>query len=577
MKKLYISIISLVVASLLFSSCDDFLNRPPLDTTTDNEYWKKESHARIFANGFYTRFFAGYGSGESHGPFLIGQMLNDDNAINAQTDFAPLMIPNTDGDWNFDNIRKANYMIERVGDMKPLVSDEAFNHWMGVGRFFRAALYSDLSFTYGDVPYLDRVPKYSIQSPVQEEKDFLFKDRDPRVSVAEKNMEDFRFAMTNVRANDGDVQINKYVVAAYAARVMLREGTFLKYHGIDPAVGKKCIEFAKEACEIVMAGPYSISGDYTTLFASENLTGNPEVIMYRKYVDGVLMHGTLAYSNTNAQAGATKSLLESFLKDNGLPVTYNNAAWKPTNATDFFKNRDPRLTMNFRPSYYVRGENCAPFNYSLSGFSWRKFMNDANAGSTDSKYSQAKNITHAPCLRLGEVLINYAEACYELGTLTQADLDKSINKLRDRKGVDMPHLQILGGQPAVGGVVYSDPKRDVDVDAVLWEIRRERRTELCFEGLRLNDLKRWKKLDYLYNGTNPDIRYGAYIRYADYPKANKDEVILSGTTEGYILCNKGTQRKAPIARNYVNPIPSSQIQLYKNNGYTLTQTKEWKN
>ena len=577
MKKIYKPILSLLAICFLLASCDDFLDRPPFDSMSDDQFWKKEEHARIFSYGFYTALFPGYGTGVSHGPFLLGQTFNDDYTFNSQTEFTPINIPATDGGWSFVNVRKANYMLERVSDLKGVVDESTLNHWTGIGRFFRAALYSNLSFTYGDVPYLDRVPKYSVQSPVQEEKDFLYKDRDPRTFVAEKNIEDFRYAIENVRKNDGELQINKYVVAAYASRVMLREGTFLKYHNIDQAVAKKCLEFAKEASEVVMSGPYSISDSYNGLFASDDLTGNNEVIIYRKYLDGILMHSTLAYSNTDPQAGSTKSLMESYLRSDGLPLYYNNPSWKAATAADFFKDRDPRLTANFRSKYYVRGENTSPFAYSLSGYSWRKFMDDNFAGSTEQKFTREKNVTDAPCLRLGEVLLNYAEACYELGVLEQQDLDKSINLLRARKGIEIPALEIIGGNPAVKGVVYDDPKRDPDVPSLLWEIRRERRTELCFEGLRLNDLKRWKKLDYLYNGVNPDIRYGAYIRLADYPNANKDEVQFDtpGATEGYILTNRGTQRSAPVARNYVNPIPTNQIQDYKANGYTLTQTKEW--
>ena len=206
-----------------------------------------------------------------------------------------------------------------------------------------------------------------------------------------------------------------------------------------------------------------------------------------------------------------------------------------------------------------------------------KFMSDADTASTDLKFRNANNVTDAPCLRYAEVLLNYAEACYELGTLTQADLDKSINLLRARNGIGMPPLQTLGGQPGVNGVAYDDPMRDPDVPSLLWEIRRERRVEMSFEGLRYNDLKRWKKLEYMCNDYNIDIKYGAYIVYADYPKANKTEVVLENpdASEGYILCNTGTARQAPKDYNYVRPVPKDQITLYENHGYKLHQTKEW--
>ena len=461
-------------------------------------------------------------------------------------------------------------MLEKVQTV-PGLSEEAKNHWIGVSRLLRGMEYSDLTFLYGDVPFFDH-------RLASDEYDELYKDRDARTYVDQKIMEDFEYAIANIRTNDGDMMINRYVAAAEVSRRALREGTFLKYHNIDAELGNRMIELSKRASLIVMeSGKYSVSSDYGKLFTSDDLAGNNEVIMYRKYVDGVLTHCTLTYNNAEAQTGANKALLDSYLASDGLPVYYKDPTFCPKTAEEFFQDRDPRLNATFRDKYYIRGEDCSPFNYSTSGYSMHKFMNDADTASTDLKFRSANNVTDAPCLRYAEVLLNYAEACYELGNLTQADLDKSINLLRARNGVGMPPLQTLGGQPGVNGTVYDDPKRDPDVPSMLWEIRRERRVELSFEGLRYNDLKRWKKLEYMCNDYNIDIKYGAYIVYADYPKANKDEVVLENkdASEGFILCNTGTARKAPKDYNYVRPVPKDQITLYKNHGYTLHQTKEW--
>src|SRR5690606_14444477 len=131
------------------------------------------------------------------------------------------------------------------------------------------------------------------------------------------------------------------------------------------------------------------------------------------------------------------------------------------------------------------------------------------------------NITDAPVIRLGEVLLNYAEAAAELGTISQDDLDKSINQLRNRANVSMPNLQSLGGQPAANGVVYDDPKRDPSVSPMLWEIRRERRVELMMDGFRLDDLRRWKKLEYTDTQKNVDVNRGAWIdKETDFPNTS---------------------------------------------------------
>lgn len=583
MKKFLYILLALV--PMFWTSCN-LLDQPPYDDFTDEEFWQSEQQARSYMYGFYTSVFSGYGSGWSHGPFLMGQTSNDDFASDVdQQDLQPVNIPVSDGAWSFANIRKANYVIANVNRL-PL-SDRDIAHWEGVARFFRACYYSNLVFTFGDVPWFDKVP---VVSNNPDDLAYLYKDRDPRTRVDSLIMEDFRFAMNNVRESDGQLQINRYVVAGMASRMMLREGTFLKYHNIDMDYAAQCLQFALDAANMVMgSGKYSIAPSYKALFVSDNLAGNPEVLMYRHYVDGVISHSTLSYSFTETQAGLSKSLAESFLNADGTPLYVADPSWVARTSDDFFANRDPRLAQVIRPKYYIKGTDCSPFNYALSGFSWCKFMDDSRATNPEPTWASNKNVIDAPCLRYAEVLLNYAEAAYELSLLGkysfgQTDLDKSINLIRARADVNLPALQDMGGQPAVGGVVYDDPLRtkiesNADggvTDALLWEIRRERRVELCLEGFRLNDLKRWRKLDYLWNGCNPDIRYGAYIVLSDYP-GKADEVVLEdpAATEGYILRNTLGARNRPVDRNYISPIPSGQISLYKSKGFNLSQNPQW--
>ena len=85
-------------------------------------------------------------------------------------------------------------------------------------------------------------------------------------------------------------------------------------------------------------------------------------------------------------------------------------------------------------------------------------------------------------LRYAEVLLNLAEAKAELGTITQSDLDRTVNVIRDRAG--MPHLTL---NPVM------DPKYAAEgLSSLIIEIRRERRVVLCFEDTRYQDLMRWK-------------------------------------------------------------------------------------
>lgn len=604
-------ILSLLLAALAlaFTGCEDFLNQPAYDDFTDAEFWQNEDQTRTYMYGFYTSVFSGYGTGTSHGPFLMGQTNNDDFASDKQQlNLRPEAVPVSDGSWSFSNIRRANYVLENIDRIDANAATK--NHWRGVARFFRACYYSNLTFTYGDVPWFDRVP---VASSKKEDMDYLYKDRAPRTYVDARILEDFRYAMDSVRENDGAQQINRYVVAAIASRYLLREGTFLKYHNIDLDMAEQCLVSARDAALLVMnSGKYSIAPSYKSLFVSEDLADNPEVIMYRHYEDGVLAHSTLTYSFTEAQAGLSKSLAESFLTADGLPLGVKDPFFIPKTEAEFFNNRDPRLTMCIRPHFYLKGTDTKPFNYALTGYSWNKFMDDDRASTPEATWSGSKNVTDAPCLRYAEVLLNYAEAAYELHLInasypfSNTELDRSINMIRARADVNLPALQVVAGnQPAVNGITYIDPKYTEleynpqyypgdqtkdggPIDAILWEIRRERRVELCMEGFRLNDLKRWYRLGYLYNGCNPDIRYGAYINKDNYQGIDPEIVLVKADAdnmatatadatlkEGYILRNTEGAREMPVARNYVNPVPSGQITLYKNKGYTLTQTKEW--
>src|SRR5699024_2177461 len=177
--------------------------------------------------------------------------------------------------------------------------------------------------------------------------------------------------------------------------------------------------------------------------------------------------------------------------------------------------------------------------------------------------------------RYGEVLLNYAEATYELGELTNSDLDKSINVLRSRTGIDMPALQVSGEQAMVNGQVITDPDRDPNVSGILWEIRRERRVELMMEGFRLDDLKRWKKLEYVDTIDNPDINRGAWISLDDYPEANV--YIEGGNNEGYIVpaSEQQAQRRFDDESDYLSPLSLDQIRLFNYHCVYLEQIPGW--
>jgi hypothetical protein len=127
-----------------------------------------------------------------------------------------------------------------------------------------------------------------------------------------------------------------------------------------------------------------------------------------------------------------------------------------------------------------------------------------NLGATVTGYQMIKFVTEPshdkingcvnplPIFRYAEVLLNYAEAKAELGTLTQADIDRSIKLIRDRVG--MPNLNLAFANANPDPYLANQYTHVTGANkGVILEIRRERRIELVMEDFRWNDLMRWKE------------------------------------------------------------------------------------
>ena len=561
----------LITASAILFSClalvscdDDFLTRPPLDEMSDQTYWESEENVRTFALGFYTAYFQGYGSGYTWGDYFSGQSLNDDFAPSNPPDFVQ-NVPTSGGGWGFGWVRKANLMIDRVDGME--MDQEAKDHWKGVGRFFRALEYNDLVKRFGDVQWYGEVLD-------ENDTEKLYKPRDPRGMVLDSVLADFEYAVENVRLDDGTpgLAVNKDVVLAFMSRVFLYHGTYLKYHGLDGQRAQKYLQAAKDAADqLITSGRYSLAEDYRGLFNSMSLSGNPEIIMHRKYEEGALTHSLHSYSDNEPQTGASKDAIDSYRMDNGLPIRQTGSGYNGDDGIDnVMADRDPRITETFVQELRLTGEAS---NYSSSGYAQHKFKNEEISGELIG--TQNNNPTDAPVIRYGEVLINYAEASYELNDqISQADLNKSINVLRSRPDVNMPDLQVSGQQAMVNGQPIDDPERPQSVSPILWEIRVERRVELMMEGFRLDDLKRWEYLEKTDTEDYTDINRGAYVDLSEHPEA---DVEVDGSGEGFIVpaYQAQSQRDFPGDYIYLYPLPLDEIQHYEDNGATLEQNPGW--
>ena len=577
----------LLATAVSFSSCDDFLTRDPQDTVTDvPSFWNNEENLRTSFLDYYTYFFPGYRSSWSRADNFAETNVadwTDDNAQEEATLFTKVA-PTTDADnWNFKKIRNMNLLLSRIQSSS--LGDEAKNHWSGVARLFRAMEYAKLVQKFGDVPYYDAV----VGSTDNEQ---LYRARDPRTTVMDKVNEDLAFACTNIRVNDGTkgLTVNRAVAQGFASRIMLFEGTWQKYHANNTAKAAEYLKAAKDyAAALMQTNAYSIAPSYKSLTTSEDLAGNPEIIMYRSYVENVVMHSLMSFQNTEMEKSSpSRSFIDAFLTKNGLPIHQaGNTDYKGKEYAKEIQNRDPRLADNIDEESGLRLNGVAAV-YAASGYYANRYVNKDLINKPGGLSST--NTTDAPVMKLNEVMLNYIEAAAELAdlgqyTLTQADFDKTINAIRDRQSTKMPHVTLAGNALKVNGVEINDPDRDATVKPIIWEIRRERRVELAYEGLRFNDLRRWGKLEYADMTKNKKLNMGAWINKADYPKnaealakitlCDENGKIVTGN-EGYIMpITEVAKMRVMADKDYLYPVPVDQITMYETHGFKLTQNPGW--
>jgi len=596
--------ILLVIGVLAFSACDKFLDRPPLTSENDDTAWDSEEKLRLYANKYYTSFFTGYNTGTSTGGApLVGYTNSDDMVIQGNQPNFTRAVPNS-GIWSYTTIRSLNLMLDRIETrMGDVLEEEDKAHWIGIGRFFRGFEYADLVRSYGDVPYYDHV--VSDTDPND-----LYKPRTPRNEVMNAVYDDWRYALDNVRLTDGDraLTVDRYVVAGFVSRLALYEGTWQKYYYNNNEQAKKFLELAVEAAQMVMSsGRYNIVTDYKSLFASDELRGNQDMVLYRNYdaavgiTHSIASYGNLAESTNN---GPSTDLIKAYLCADGRPWQESglNGA-DEFNLDNLIKTRDSR----FEATFYSKPE---PLNrgslYYITKFLPREVekLVKEDGGAMPAEFTGSRNETDAPVLRYAEVLLSWIEAKAELAEIggapvTQDEIDRSINKIRDRplapeaeaKGVQKTaHLQLAA--------IPSDPDRDQDVSPLLWEIRRERRMEFAFETSRLLDLRRWGKVEYMDNDLNSDLLSGGWVNFpqqlpAQLSGGNIDllavvdldgnEIIYNGANGDEMI---GFYRRTsngprlpflnqPNINPYLTPIGRQQIDEYAIRGYVLEQTEGW--
>jgi hypothetical protein len=325
------------------------------------------------------------------------------------------------------------------------------------------------------------------------------------------------------------------------------------------------------------------------VFNQIDLSSNPEVFLWRQYSQDLkVAHNLSRYIPflTNSK-GISKSLVDSYLCTDKKDISASTLYSGDGNYADYAKNRDSRLkqtviqlndvakipsatdTLFYKPPLHPALDKGGAYK-SVTGYNLYK-------GNTldYSQFPSYKSVVAYIHIRYAEVLLNYAEAKAELGTLTQADLGISINLLRKRVG--MQDMLISDG----AGNIKAFPNKSTLIN----EIRRERRVELACEGYRLDDLMRWRAHHLIVGKLPRGFKYvGSDIEGTLLTKESKDRVKLSGDgqnvfvdAQGYIspyIKTPGMEKgwQFDPTRDYLLPIPLDELVLNKK----LTQNPKWK-
>ncbi|MCG8306451.1 MAG: RagB/SusD family nutrient uptake outer membrane protein [Cytophagales bacterium] len=483
MKK--ISIIPILLLFFISSCNDDFMDRFPETSIGKENFFKSEEDLRIYVNSMYNFPTVWH---------YVSDAATDNATTTGNTELKTMMVsaPSSEtilNGWDWEELRNINFFLENFNNNNLPV--EVLNHYEGLARFFRANFYMHKVIRYSNVPWYD----YTIET---DDEASLLKTQDDRAMVVEKIFEDYQFAVDHIEEVQPDGAVNKWVALAYMARNALFEGTFRKYHQELNLqnTAENFLVMSRDAANALMNADYSlyntgnVDSDYGALFSSTNLNGNPEIIFHRSYEDGLLSSDWWSFMFGNYEVSPAKDLLQSYLLADGNFYS-SQQDYETKLFVEEFENRDPRLYQTYA---YPGWELINTSTYSQGGGIYIQQLQKNFSGYhqikgfVNEKEEAVANSLDIPLLRLAEILLIYAESKAELGALTQADLDITVNALRDRAG--MPHMTLNPNVDPVQEARYPNIKINTQWKELL-EIRRERRIELAFEGFRSNDLSRW--------------------------------------------------------------------------------------
>jgi len=547
--------LTLVLPLWMVAGCNDYLDITPPSQIIPEKYLNEESQLASYAIGQYPNILPSH-SGWGFGTFGIDA--GTDNMISPDINKRYLpgewRVDTEGGAWEFTNIYQMNFFLNSVlpkWKAKTIVGNQQnIEHYIGEIYFLRAYIYFQKLQELGDFPIIrnamnDKDPQVLIEAA----------KRDPRTEVARFIISDLDSAITLLKSTsiDGAKQrISKNVALLLKSRVALNEGTWLKYFrgtafvpdgadwpgktkdytktytyptgSIDGEINyflSQAMDASKQVADQIELVPNTgiiessnNENPYFSMFGAVNMAGYSEVLLWRQYSESLITHNVPVYAQLgNYAVGLTRSLVESFLMKNGLPIYATGSGYHGDDyIADIRKERDGRLNLFLKEPgqknvllnlgtgthstpiepYPSIGETTAERRY-ISGYTIRKGI------SYDGKQTNnGMGFTGSITFRATEAYLNYIEASYEKNGNIDASARNYWQKIRQRAMVDVDFEKTIAvtqmGLEVKDWGAYSAGNL---ISPTLYNIRRERRNELMAEGLRLMDLKRWRSMDQL--------------------------------------------------------------------------------
>jgi len=569
--KTYKFLIAIILSALVTSCADDLLDRFPEDTLSPETYFKQSSELELWLNRCYSMF----------------DDLTDVAATNADDDIDNTpgdlimgqRLPSTESGWNWQMLRHINFYLQNSGNCEDASAKKQYD---GVARFFRAYFYFVKVRRYGDVPWYNQVLN-------SEDDELLYKARDDRGLVMDSVMADLDKAIELLPTKKDQLHVTKWTALAFKSRAALYEGTFRKYHGLGNSE-KYLQQSADAAYNFIKNGGYKLytkgTTPYRDMFNSDDAVSE-EVILTRIYSAAAKVFNSAQFNISNDKLGFTRRFMNHYLMNDGTRFI-DQEGWETMQFVEETKNRDPRMAQTvLTPGYIQVGSSSSTVNTltSLTGYQPIKYVASSAYGGSN------KGVCDYPLFRAAEVMLNYAEAKAELGTLTQNDLDISINVIRSRAGMPNLSLSDANANPDALLLTYYPNVTKGSNTGVILEIRRERTVEMPMEGLRHWDILRWKEGKQFTNkfygcyfpgegeydmdgdGT-ADVKLYSTSKGSFSGSSYKigTDIVLSEGTKGYVVALPKISLSWDETRDYLWPIPASERVL---TGGILSQNPGW--